>query len=120
MNGFSEAYRLRVAVKDDKGRSALMAIEGESRLFSTYREATAAARARGGSPAGIVTQSVMLNADREVVFPPDDTRVVSRGNWRIAPRVVFWSKGEPTLYQEYGVRSAPSRPRRLPGRRSRP
>lgn len=119
MNGFSEAYRLRLAMKDDRGRIALVAIEGESRLFSTYREATAAARDAGGSPAGVVTQAVMLDADREVVFPPDGAPVVSRGNWRVAPKVVFWAKGEKTLYEEYGARGAPRRGKRLPGRHGR-
>ncbi len=119
LNGLAEAYRLRIAVKDEKGRIALLPIDGETRLFSTYREATVAARGRGGSPAGVVTQAVMLDADREVVFPPDSTRVVSRGNWRIAPKVVFWQKGEMSLYDEYGRR--PTRPGRdrLPGRRKR-
>lgn len=118
MQGYSDGYRLRLAVKDEKGRTALVPIDGDSRIFSTYREATAAARERGGSLAGVVTQAVMLDADREVVFPPDSTRVVSRGNWRIAPKVVFWAKGGKTLREEFGDK--PTRPPgRLPGRRRR-
>jgi hypothetical protein len=114
-----EAYRLRLAVKDDKGRMALLPIDGESRLFGTYREASAAARERGGALAGIVTQAVLIDADRQVVFPSDARPVVSRGNWRVAPKVVFWSKGDVSLRVEYG--SKPTRPagRRLPGRSRR-
>lgn len=82
MQGFSNAYRLRLAFRDEKGRIALLPIDGE------------------------------------VVFPPDSTRVVSQGNWRVAPKVVFWAKGGITLREEYGGK--PSRPpRRLPGRRRR-
>lgn len=114
--GYSDAYRLRLAVKDDKGRIALLPIEGEARIFATYREATAAARERGGSTVGIVTQAVMLDADRVVVFPPDSTRVVSRGNWRVAPKVVFWQKGDLSLREEFGGRQTPPKGRRLPGR----
>ena len=116
MQEFSDAYRLRLAVKNEKGRIELLPIDGETRLFATYREASVASHERGGSLAGVVTQAVMLDADREVVFPPDSTRVTSRGNWRVAPKVTFWQKGELSLRVEYGSKPTPRKGRRLPGR----
>jgi hypothetical protein len=53
-----------------------------------------AARDAGGSPAGVFAQAVIFNADREVVFPPDGSAGVSRGNWKVAPKVVFCGKKE--------------------------
>ena len=52
-----------------------------------------AARDAGG-PARVFAQAVIFNADREVVFPPDGSAGVSRGNWKVAPKVVFCGKKE--------------------------
>jgi hypothetical protein len=80
-----EAYRLRLAVRRTDGRVAMMAIEGECRLFATWREAMTAAATVADRRGDVVTQAVLVNEAGRVVFPTDERAPVSGGKWNLAP-----------------------------------
>jgi hypothetical protein len=80
-----EAYRLRLAVRRPDGRVAMMAIEGECRLFATWREAMTAAATVADRRGDAVTQAVLVDEANRVVFPADNEAPVSNGKRSLAP-----------------------------------
>lgn len=75
-----EVYRLRVAVQTDRGRM-MQAIPGEERIFATWHTANKEAKALSTPDRLVVSQSVLLDVDGRVVFPPENLQQTSRGKW---------------------------------------
>lgn len=84
-----EAYRLREAKRGADGMQHMVPFPADQRLFATYREATAAAKSHRGKCPSVVTQAIIIDASGNLIFPPDDLPVLSRGRWHVAP--TLWS-----------------------------
>jgi hypothetical protein len=93
-----EAYRLREYHRLGPGRHEMRPIPGENRLFTTWKAACDAAEAMKGH---IVTQSILIDADGQLVFPVEGRQMRTEGRWIAA--VNF-------RYRHRGVGGAPRSP----------
>lgn len=94
MHDIGEAYRVRRAKRKRDGSIDLVPYEPDTAIYATYREACVAVK-RAGLPRGkLVTQSIMIDTNMRVVFPPEAVTPKSAGRWHVAPRATNWEKDD--------------------------
>jgi hypothetical protein len=86
-----ERYRIREAVRHERFRAILVAVEGEDRIFDSWYEAHREARSLCTEHRAFVAQSVMVDHDGTVVFPPEGS--VQRTTVKWLPRSICLYRG---------------------------
>lgn len=85
-----EAYRLREYHRLGPGRHEMRPIPGENRVFTTWKAACDAAEAMKGH---IVTQSILIDADGQLVFPAEGRQMRTEGRWIAAVNFRYRHRG---------------------------